>query len=134
MWPLAAGEDFNETIKHANDEAVLVIQLESVEAFENLDEIKEIPGIDVIFVGPLDLSASVGRITDTASREVQDIMREVPERLKGSGIMAGTTLTDVGDIQEKIDWGYRYINVGSPLAYGVKVLQGHLDVLREYRS
>ena len=57
-------------------------------------------------------------------------MRDVPKRLEGTGIMAGTTLYDVHDIQEKIDWGYRYINVGSPLSYGVETLQEHLNVLR----
>lgn len=130
LWPLVAGEDFNETIKNANDETVLVVQLESVEAYEHIDTIKQIPGIDVIFVGPLDLSASVGRITETSSPEVQEIMKDVPKRLEGSGVMAGTTLVDPADIQEKIEWGYRYINVGSPLAYGVTVLQNHLDTLR----
>ena len=65
--------------KTANEETVVVIQLESVKAYENIDEIKQIPGIDVIFVGPLDLSASVGCITETASAEVQEIMKDVPK-------------------------------------------------------
>ena len=133
LWPLVAGEDFNETIKMANDEVVLVLQLESLEAYNHIDEIKKIPDIDVLFVGPLDLSASVGRITETGSTEVQEIMQDVPKRLEGTGIAAGTTLGALDEIQEKISWGYRYMNVGSPLAYGVQVLQDHLNTLRDKR-
>ena len=129
-WAMLAGLDFNHVVRTANDETVVVLQVESLEAYENLDEIMQVPGIDVLFVGPTDLSATLGVITQTDSKEVQDIMREVPKRIEGSGIMAGTTLDDVGDIQQKIDWGYRYINVGTPMGYGMRALEENLDTLR----
>ena len=129
-WTIVAGEDWNQVIKTANQETVLILQLESQEAYANLDEIKKIKGVDVILVGPLDLSASVGTITDTASKEVQKIMEDVPRKLEGTGIATGTTLLDVAEIQEKIRWGYRFLNVGSALAYGVQEVQKNLDTLR----
>ena len=129
-WSTLAGLDFNHVVRTANDETVLVLQIESLEAYENLDEIMQVEGIDVLFVGPTDLSATVGAITRTESMEVQAIMREVPKRLDGSGIMAGTTLNGMEEIREKIDWGYRYINVGSPMGYGMTALQENLDSLR----
>ena len=129
-WTRIAGEDWNHVIKTANQETVLILQLESQQAYDNLDEIKKIPGIDVILVGPLDLSASVGRITETGSREVQEIMQDVPRRLEGTGIATGTTLVDVAEIQEKIRWGYRYLNVGTVLAYGLPIVQKNLEILR----
>ena len=130
MWTRIAGEDWNQVIKTANDETVLVLQIESRQAFEQLDEIKKVPGIDVLLVGPLDLSGSVGRITETTSREVQEIMQEVPIHLKGTGIAAGTTLSEVADIQQKIRWGYRFLNVGNALVYGLQVLRQNLETLR----
>ena len=129
-WAMLAGLDFNHVVRTANDETVLVLQIESLEAYENLDEITQVEGIDVLFVGPTDLSATLGVITQVDSREVQSIMREVPKRLEGTGIMAGTTLDDMKDIRQKIDWGYRYINVGSPMGYGMMALQENLDNLR----
>ena len=111
-WPILAGEDWNNVVKTANDETVLVLQLESQEAYDNIDEIKQVPGFDVLLVGPLDLSASVGRIAETGSKEVQDIMKAVPERLEGTGIVAGTTLGDVDEIKEKLGWGYRFVRMG----------------------
>ena len=130
MWTHIAGADWDQVIKTANEETLVVLQLESQRAYDNLDEIKRVPGIDVIFVGPLDLSATVGTITDTGSRPVQQIMRDVPQQLADTGIAVGTTLMDVSEIQEKIRWGYRYLNVGNALRYGVQVLDGHLKTLR----
>ena len=57
-------------------------------------------------------------------------MRDVPQQLADTEIAVGTTLMDVSEIQEKIRWGYRYLNVGNALRYGVQVLDGHLKTLR----
>ena len=130
MWTVIAGEDWNEVITTANDETVLIVQLESTTAYENLDEIKKIKGIDVILVGPLDLSASLGKMGDTGCKEVQEIMEDVPKRLEGTGIVAGTTLLEVAEIQEKVRWGYKLLNVGSVMGYGKQVLQSNLETLR----
>jgi 4-hydroxy-2-oxoheptanedioate aldolase len=130
-WPLVAGEDWFNVIRTANEETVLIVQIESVEAYQNLDAIAAVPGIDVLLVGPMDLSASLGRITEMQSPEVQRIMEEIPRRLAGSGIMIGTTLGDVAEIQQKYRWGYRFLNIGSPLGYGLSVVQQHVQTMRK---
>ncbi len=129
-WPWVAGVDWTHVIRTANEETVLILQLESREAYDNLDAIVEVGGFDVLLVGPMDLSASVGRITETGCDEVQSIMEEVPRRIAGSGIVAGTTLGEVAEVQEKYRWGYRFLNVGNPLAYGMQVLNRNLATLR----
>jgi len=129
-WAMMAGLDFNHVVRTANSETILILQIESVSALENLDEIKVVEGIDVLFLGPTDLSATMGLITQTEPPEVQAVMREFPRRLEGSGIMPGTTLDDVQDIQQRIEWGYRYISVGSPLGYGMAALSRRLEELR----
>ena len=129
-WPWVTGVDWTHVIRTANEETVLILQLESLESWENIDAIVEVGGFDVLLVGPMDLSASVGRITETGCEEVQRIMEEVPRRIAGSGIVAGTTLGEVAEVQEKIRWGYRFLNVGNPMAYGMKVLGQNLATLR----
>jgi 2-keto-3-deoxy-L-rhamnonate aldolase RhmA len=84
----------------------------------------------VLLVGPMDLSASLGKITEMQSPEVQRIMEDIPRRLAGSGIMIGTTLTDVSEIQQKYRWGYRFLNIGNPMHYGLGVVAGHVQTLR----
>jgi 4-hydroxy-2-oxoheptanedioate aldolase len=131
-WPLVAGEDWPTVIRTANDETVLILQIESVQAYENLDAIAQVPGIDVLFVGPTDLAASLGHIMQNDAPAVQEIMKEIPRRLQGSGIAVGTTLVSIDEIQEKLDWGYTFMNVGNPLGYGLTTLSGHLATLRNY--
>jgi len=132
MWTRVAGEDWNEVLETANDETLLICQLESKQAWDNLDKIAAVGEIDIILVGPLDLSASLGVMGKTESPEVQSIMEEVPKRLEGTGIIVGTTLMDVNEIEQKIDWGYRFLNVGSPIAYGVPVVTQHIARLKSY--
>lgn len=131
-WPLIAGEDWAHVIRTANDETVLIVQIESVEAYENLEAIARVQGIDALFVGPTDLAASMGLIMQNQAPEVQAIMRDIPRRLQGSGIAVGTTLESIAEIQQKLDWGYNFMNVGSPLGYGLSTLSGHLATLRSY--
>jgi len=129
-WANIAGLDMRQVAKTANEETVLVLQMESVQAYENIEEIKKVPGIDVLLVGPMDLSASLGKMAELGAREVQDIIRDVPKRLEGAGIVPGTTLGSLTEIQEKISWGYRFMNVGNAMGYGVDVVRQNLETLR----
>tara|TARA_B100000686_G_C16805418_1_gene989818 strand:- start:12299 stop:13081 length:783 start_codon:yes stop_codon:yes gene_type:complete len=129
-WPFLAGVDWGHVIRTANEETVLILQLESQEAYDNIDAIVEVEGFDVLLVGPMDLSASVGHITQTDCDEVQRIMEEVPKKIAGSGVIAGTTLAGLDELQEKFRWGYRFLNVGSPLSYGMELLDNNLHDLR----
>ena len=61
-------------------------------------------------------------------------MEEVPKRLEGTGIVVGTTLVNPEEIRQKIDWGYRFLNVGNPLVYGVQAVTDHITGLREYAA
>lgn len=131
-WPLIAGEDWAHVIRTANDETVLIVQIESVEAVDNLEAIAKVPGIDVLFVGPTDLAASMGLIMQNDAPEVQKVMQEIPKRLQGSGIAVATTLVSVDELQEKMDWGYNFLNVGNPLGYGLEALRQNLSTLRTH--
>jgi 4-hydroxy-2-oxoheptanedioate aldolase len=129
-WPRITGDDWNEVIKTANEETVLILQMESRQAYDNIEAIAAVPGYDVMLVGPMDLSASVGRPTELGSKEVLDIVRDVPKRLEGTGIVAGTTLGDLEEVRDRIRWGYRFLNVGNALGYGVQVAGRNLETLR----
>ncbi len=134
MWTRIAGEDWDHVLQTANDETAVIVQIESLKAYDNLDEIKQVPGIDVLFLGPLDMSASVGKIGNTGCEEVQSLMQEFPGRLEGTGICPGTTLVQLDDIKEKLDWGYRFMNVGNALSYGGGGVQSNLDELRRHTT
>jgi 4-hydroxy-2-oxoheptanedioate aldolase len=54
---LYAGADYQD---HANEELLLAVMIETPKALENLDEIASVPGIDVLYIGPSDLSQALG--------------------------------------------------------------------------
>ncbi len=66
-----------EYLKTANDRTVVMCQVETKESLANLDEMLKVPGVDVYFVGPADLSASMGYFGEPNHPEVQKAIDEV---------------------------------------------------------
>ena len=130
-WPALAGEDFMNVVNTANDETVLILQMESEEHYNQVDEVLALDGFDVLLVGPMDLSASLGVTGDMQNSKVQDIMKEMPRRAEGSGKVIGTTLGDPEEIRQKVDWGYKFLNLGSPIGFGISFIN---DRFVEYRE
>lgn len=75
--------------KKANDEVLLIAQIEQREAVENIDEIAGVDGIDMLFIGPNDLAGSIGRFEDLGNSEVSATVAEAEERILRSGKMLG---------------------------------------------
>lgn len=120
-----------DIIDNANDETLLILQMESVEAYENLDEILSIPGYEVLLVGPTDLSASLGIPGDIHNSKVENIMTDVAQRIKGTGKYLATTFADVDDCRRWIGEGYQMMNVSSTLVLGTAQTKDIYVELRE---
>ena len=126
-----AGIDPNEIVLKANDETLLILQMESLEAWENVDEIIAVEDFDVMLVGPADLAASLGVPTQLHHPKVQSIMEELPRKLEGTGKIAGTTFAGFNDCIRWIDKGYLFMSIGSLLKYGVEVQRRHFETVRQ---
>ena len=74
-----------EFMREANKEMLVMAQLESVPAFDNLDAILEVPGIDVFAWGSNDLSQSMGHPGQPQHPEVIEIQRKAAERIHAAG-------------------------------------------------
>ncbi len=83
------GLSFNEYMKNANDEIALIVQCEHKEAVKNLNEILEVDGIDCIFIGPYDLSASMGKTGNFQDQEVIDSIAKIEAQCKEKNIPLG---------------------------------------------
>ena len=125
------GVSAQDIIDNANDETILMLQMESVEAYENLDEILAVAGYEVLLVGPTDLSASLGVNGDIHNSKVENIMTDVAQRIKGSGKYLSTTFGDVEDCRRWIGEGYQMMNVSSTLALGTIQTKQIFSELRE---
>ena len=71
------------------NKSIVVLQVEGLEGVNNLDAILEVPGFDVLFVGPYDLSQSVGKPGEVDAPEVIALMREIAGKAKAKGVLLG---------------------------------------------
>jgi len=102
--------------QRAHEELCILVQVESREALDNLEEIAAVEGIDGVFIGPADLHASLGYVGQTRNPDVIPLMDEAVRRIQRAGKPAGTLLT--GDAEDGMRWvrnGTRFIAVGSDL-------------------
>jgi 4-hydroxy-2-oxoheptanedioate aldolase len=121
----------DDVIRHANQETVLVLQMESVEAYERIDEILAVAHFDVVLVGPMDLSASLGIPGQLTHPRVEKIMLDMAGRVKGTGKALATTWADPEQCRRWIREGYRMMNVGSVLNLGLIATKRHFAAFRE---
>jgi 2-keto-3-deoxy-L-rhamnonate aldolase RhmA len=125
------GISANDVIEHANSETILIIQMESLEAYEKLDETLKIENFEVLLVGPTDLSASLGIPGKIHDPKVENIMQDVAQKMKGTGKALATTFADPEDCRRWIGEGYRMMNVSSVLALGTIATRRIFQELRE---
>lgn len=94
-----AGE-FREYMKWANEQSLLVIQVEGVEGVRNLPLILEVPGVDVVWMGPYDLSQSMGFPGEVDHPRVVEEMKRITSLCGKRGVALGT-FADKPDIARK---------------------------------
>src|SRR5262249_13704788 len=99
-------------LKKANAEICLLVQVETRSAMQHLEAIATVEGVDGVFIGPSDLSASLGHIGNPAHPEVQKALEDCVRRLKAVGKPAGILSGNEEEVRRYISWGYTFVAVG----------------------
>jgi len=76
----------------AEDDILMVIQIESAIAVQNIDEICAVPGVDMLLIGPRDLSASIGKLGQFDDPEVWNLVKHAAGRISAAGKFLASTL------------------------------------------
>jgi len=92
------------------NEAILVLQVEGRQGVENLDEILAVPGFDVLFVGPYDLSQSVGRPGQVSAPEVLELIARIAARARARGVHLGVFCDTPENARRFRDSGFNYLS------------------------
>ncbi len=95
----------------AEEDLCLLVQVESCEALKNLDEILAVDGIDGVFIGPADLSASMGHPDDAGHPEVLKTIESCIRRIREQGKAAGFLAVDKDMALKCIEWGANFVAV-----------------------
>ena len=112
----ARGSSYGYTKKYwhkIEDHIGLVVQVETLEALDNIKEIFSVDGIDGIFVGPSDLAASMGHLADTGNPVVQKKLADIADMCNKINAPVGILATDGPDGQKYFDMGYTFVGMGS---------------------
>ncbi|MEE9202247.1 MAG: aldolase/citrate lyase family protein [Dehalococcoidia bacterium] len=93
----------------ANRQTLVATQVETLEAVHNLDELLSVEGIDVFFIGPTDLSTSMGYVGQVNHPEVQAMIEELVGKIRSAGRMAGTIAYTHEALVKAKERGFQYI-------------------------
>lgn len=105
------GFDFDNYMQKANSETFVCVQIEHIKAVENLDEIFSVPGIDAAFIGPYDLSASMGITAQFTHPDYEKAWTKILDKCKEYHILPGIHVVqpDAEEVKQKIAAGFQMI-------------------------
>jgi 4-hydroxy-2-oxoheptanedioate aldolase len=119
--------------KQANDTIVVFAMIETAAALERIDEILSVPGLDAIYIGPSDLSLSLGctPVLDDIEPKAQAAVERILERAQAHGVIAGIHNGSAETALKRIAMGFRFVTVGSDARL---MAAGSQQVLTKMRS
>lgn len=111
------GEAFDAYAGGANDETLLVVQIETPAAVENTDEILGVDGIDVAFIGENDLSSAYGHPGEKDRAEVKEAVEAVLDAAEAHGVHPGIAGRTPENVTERIERGFRFFLLGADVTF-----------------
>jgi 4-hydroxy-2-oxoheptanedioate aldolase len=119
----------NHTDKQ-NDETMVIVHIEGKKGLDNLDEIMEVDGIDVLFLGPYDISQSLGIPGQVRDEKVANAMKEAADKARKAGRAVGSFAKDVEMGKWLKDLGVQYISINTDATI---YMQGCEAIARELK-
>lgn len=104
-------QDLEQYLQKSNEDRVLIANIESRPAIENLDEILSVSGLDAVLIGPHDLSCNLGIPEQYEHPEFLDAVESVITRARNAGIGAGIHAVYDGSMEREITWARKGANL-----------------------
>ena len=99
--------------QNAHLDICVLVQLETKVALEEIEAVAAIDGVDGIFVGPSDVSASLGHLGDTKHPEVQAAIKDAARRIRAAGKSAGFLTGNADEAEAMFELGFNFTAVGN---------------------
>jgi 2-keto-3-deoxy-L-rhamnonate aldolase RhmA len=106
------GARFDEYLRSANEELMLGIQIEHPNGIEQIENIVAVEGIDLVFVGANDLSASMGLLGQTKHSRVEEAIQTVLKAVRKAGLAAGLMAANPDEAITRIAEGFQFVGIG----------------------
>lgn len=118
---------YPQYLNEANERVSLLVQVETTSALEQLDQIAAVDGVDGVFIGPSDLSASMGFLGQPGHPTVRAAIEHAIARILAAGKAPGILAVDETLARRYIELGTRFVAVGveaTMLAHATRALAG----------
>jgi len=106
------GAWFDEYLQRAGEELLIGVQIEHVTALQNVRDILAVDGIDFVFIGANDLSASMGLLGQPKHPRVLEAIQQVLAAARECGVAVGLNASDPDDAELRIAEGFKFIEIG----------------------
>jgi len=110
------GAAWQDYARHAHERLLLMCQIESAEAIGNAAAVAAVDGVDLLFVGPFDLSASLGYLGEPDHPDVRAMIGKVERAAKAAGKLLGGIPTPERGAAELVAAGYDVVLADADLA------------------
>jgi 2-keto-3-deoxy-L-rhamnonate aldolase RhmA len=125
------GPGFNDYVKNANRDLVIMIQIEHKEGVKNIDEILKVKGIDSVFIGPYDLSASMGLTGQLDHPDVKAAIELIKAKCRQAGLPYGIFGMTAESLVPEVKNGCTFILCGVDAAI---LVNSYKDLLKTLKS
>jgi 2-keto-3-deoxy-L-rhamnonate aldolase RhmA len=119
-------------VKQANNEIMLLLQFETKAAIDLADEILELPGIDVAFLGPNDLSADMGHVGNWDHPDVQKAIKKLEDAANKRKVPLGTVSRSWDAAKAYIDKGYRFQSLLGDIPFLMQAAKSAVSSFRQH--
>lgn len=106
-------KSFGTYFAQANEQLVLVVQIETRGAVEQVPAIAAVEGVDVVFIGPLDLTVSLGCMNNFEHPDYKHALKVVVDSCRKEGKAAGILVGDPKQIPPLVEMGFTFIGIAS---------------------
>lgn len=108
----------NQYLDEVRSNMLVMVQCESVEGLKNLDAILQVPGVDVIIIGPMDLAGSMGKLADNKHPDVMAAIDEIATKCNKYGKPFGVSIGyDMELVRYIVQKGARFVSMGQQLIF-----------------
>jgi 2-keto-3-deoxy-L-rhamnonate aldolase RhmA len=128
------GSSLDEYLRSADSQLLTVVQIETLAAVDHADEIAAVEGVDVLFVGPMDLSISLGIARQWDHPAFSAAVNRVVSACRKAGKVAGTLVLGEEQIERSVAIGFSFLALSSDGALVVKGMRQAAAAFRKQQS
>lgn len=129
----AYGANTDEYLRTANDNLLTIVQIETTQAIESIDAIAATFHVDVLFIGPMDLSTNLGIQKQYDNPLFRDAVKKVNAAAKNNGKAAGILLKSAEDVEQAVEDGFTFIALGSDAGAVAEVSKRNASAINKFK-